>query len=192
MSEGIIAVCASGPSLCCDDIYRLRDHKIPVITVNSSWMIYPECQYIFAGDDAWWANNYNLINSQAQRWTCSKNAAQKYGISYFERTIEGTFNSGMMAIFLAISLGAVDIILLGFDCSIEKGLHWHGKHSGLNNPTGHSIHRWKKEFEILTSEKYREINIANCTPETRLTCFPRTTLENRLQRIKIYSQTCRQ
>ncbi|MBA4823863.1 hypothetical protein H2241_23425 [Pantoea ananatis] len=192
MPEGIIAVCASGPSLCCDDIYRLRDHKIPVITVNSSWMIYPECQYIFAGDDVWWANNYHLVHSQAQRWTCSKKAAQKYGINYFERAIEGSFNSGMMAILLAISLGAVDIILLGFDCSLEKGLHWHGKHSGLNNPTGHSIRRWKTEFEILTSKKYQGVNIVNCTPETRLTCFQCATLETRLQRIKILSQTCRQ
>lgn len=184
MSDGTIGVCASGPSLCRNDVYRLRDKKIPVITVNSSWMIYPDCQYIFAGDDSWWNDNYQLIDSQAQRWTCSKTAALLYGINYFENTYEDTFNSGLMAIIFAMSLGAENIILLGYDCSLENGVHWHGRHSRLHNPTGHSIRRWKIEFEKMTSLISKRVNIVNCTPESRLSCFPRTTLEKMLWKIK--------
>lgn len=184
MSSGTIAVCASGPSLCSEDVHRLRDNKIPVITVNSSWMIYPGCQYIFAGDDAWWNTSHHRICSPAEKWTCSETAARTYGINYFEKTSGGTFNSGMMAILFAMSLGAEDIILLGYDCSLEKGIHWHGVHTGMSNPTAHSIHRWKKEFEMLASEMRRRVNIVNCSRESRLNCFPVVSLENTIRRVK--------
>lgn len=184
MSSGAIAVCASGPSLCSEDIHHLRDNKIPVVTVNSSWMIYPGCQYIFAGDDVWWNVNYHRIYSSAERWTCSKTAARMYGINYFESKTEGTFNSGAMAIRFAISLGVEDIILLGYDCSLEKGIHWHGTHTGMNNPTGHSIQRWKTEFEMLASEMCRRVNIVNCSRGSRLSCFPLIALDATIRRIK--------
>lgn len=184
MSTGVVAVCASGPSLCSEDVYRLHDDKIPIITVNSSWKIFPECQYIFAGDNDWWKDNYYQINSPAQLWTCSKDAAHTYKLNYFEKNFEGTFNSGMMAIIFSIALGVGDVILMGYDCSLEKGIHWHGMHANLNNPTGYSIQRWKKEFEIMASETRRRVNIINCSRESRLTCFPRVSLENTLLRIK--------
>lgn len=184
MSIRAIAVCASGPSLRSEDVYRLRANRIPIITVNSSWMIDPDCQYIFAGDKEWWDNNYFQINSPAQLWTCNEDAARTYKINYFEENIEGTLNSGMMAILFSISLGTEDIILLGYDCSLEKGIHWHGRHTDLNNPTGYSILRWKKEFEIMASETRRRVNIINCSRESILTCFPRVSLESTLLRIK--------
>lgn len=183
MSARAIAICASGPSLCSEDIHRLRDNKIPVVTVNSSWMIYPGCQYIFAGDDAWWNVNYHRIYSPAEKWTSSETAARAYSINYFERRTEGTFNSGAVAILFAMSQGAEDIILLGYDCSLEKGGHWHGQHTGLHNPTGHSIQRWKVEFEMLASEIKRRVNIVNCSPGSRLNCFPVVSLESTIRRV---------
>lgn len=183
MSSSAIAICASGPSLCSEDVYRLRDSKIPVIAVNSSWMIYPGCQYLFAGDEAWWNFNYHRIYSPAEKWTCSEKAASEYGINYFERGSLSTLNSGAMAILFAMSLGAEDIILLGYDCSLEKGIHWHGAHIGMNNPTSHSIQRWKAEFEILASEIRRRVNIVNCSRESRLNCFPVVSLKNTILRV---------
>ncbi|EPY7113965.1 hypothetical protein ACXEHT_004839 [Klebsiella variicola] len=189
MSAETIAICASGPSLCIQDVHHLRDNKIPVITVNSSWMMYPGCQYIFAGDDAWWKANYHQINSPAERWTCSETAARTYGINYFEGGTYGSFNSGAVAILFAISLGAENVILLGYDCSLEKGIHWHGMHPGLHNPTGHSLHRWKMDFDVLAYEINRRANVINCSRGSRLTCFPCVTLESRLRKIKRYTHS---
>ncbi|MFP1725852.1 hypothetical protein [Lonsdalea quercina] len=184
MTASVIAVCASGPSLCSNDVHRLRDHGIPVVTVNSSWEMYPECQYIFAGDEAWWNDNYDLITSPAQKWTCSETAARKYEIHYFDKKTEATLNSGMVAILFAMNLGVENIILLGYDCSLEKGVHWHGKHPRLNNPTSHSTRRWNTEFQSYSLDVQRRVNIVNCSHGTRLSCFPRAGLDETLRRVK--------
>ncbi|MFP1752400.1 hypothetical protein ACLECX_06885 [Lonsdalea quercina] len=184
MTANAIAVCASGPSLCKADVQRLCDHEIPVITINSSWAIYPECQYIFSGDEAWWNDNYDLITSPAQKWTCSESAAQKYKIHYFDKETEEALNTGIVAILFAISLGVENIILLGYDCSLEKGVHWHGKHPRLNNPTSYSVRRWKTEFESYSIDIRRRVNIVNCSHESRLSCFPKASLEETLRRVK--------
>lgn len=184
MSYGAIAVCASGPSLCKEDIQLLKINKIPAITVNSSWQMHPECQYVFAGDEAWWNVNHYRINSSAQKWTCSKVASQLYGIHYFEKDNVEILSSGMVAILFAMSLGAENIILLGYDCSLQHSIHWHGLHAGMNNPTGHSIRRWKEESFLLAREIKRRVNVVNCSRESQLTCFPSVTLETTLQRVK--------
>lgn len=184
MSVDVIAVCASGPSLCRDDIYHLIDNKIPVMTINSSWKLYPECQYIFAGDEVWWKNNHHIIDSSAQKWTSNESAAKIYGINHFKIQIESTINSGLVAIFFAMSLGFENVILLGYDCSIEKGIHWHGKHLRLNNPNSSSIRRWRTEFELFSPELRRRGNVVNCSHETRLSCFPKAGLEKTLKRLK--------
>jgi hypothetical protein len=95
-----------------------------------------------------------------------------------------------VVIFFAMSQGAENIILLGYDCSLEKGIHWHGAHARLHNPTDHSFNRWKAEFEMLASKINRKVNIINCSRAGRLTCFPRFTLESTLRKTR--QQTHRQ
>ncbi|MDF1897326.1 hypothetical protein PVT62_25490, partial [Rahnella contaminans] len=52
MPSKIIVICASGPSLCAEDISFVYKLGIPIIAVNSSWIIAPECQFIFSADNA--------------------------------------------------------------------------------------------------------------------------------------------
>lgn len=59
-------------------------------------------------------------------------------------------NGGAQAINLMVQFGLRKIILLGFDFTLQGGLHWHGRHGGsLNNPKQHSLDRWR---EILDGE----------------------------------------
>ena len=82
-------------------------------------------------------------------------------------------NSGYQAVNLAYLLGAKTIILLGFDMF---GTHYFGDHDkSLNNGSPYS--QFIKAFETIDPEKHG-IEIINCSRQTAMECFPRTTLEN--------------
>lgn len=173
-----IAICASGPSLTADDCALVSDAGIPLIAVNSSWQAAPQCRYIYAGDLCWWDKNYADITSQAELWTCNRRASTRYGIKLFPTDTSVTFNSGQRAILFADWLGYSQIILLGFDCSIANGSHWHGQHDGLSNPTPANTRRWREEFKLAARQLAGRVQIINCSRQTALTCFPVDTLDN--------------
>ena len=171
---GKTVVCiASGPSLTPEDVQRTAHLK--TIAVNSSWKIAQHADVIFAGDDSWWNANHDKITTQAERWTLAQAAAERYNLNRFK--FRAPYNSGMVAIHLAAHFGASKIILLGYDCSIKHGHHWHGKHAG-KNPDFHRCQKWKKQFlHCSLFMKKAGISVINCSRYTELTCFPRATLE---------------
>lgn len=64
----------------------------------------------------------------------------RYSVNLFRAPDNDAFNSGQRAIQLAAHFGAERIILLGYDCSLENGTHWHGNHpDGLKNPDGDCV-----------------------------------------------------
>lgn len=172
--ENVIII-ASGPSLCQEDIRLARRSGWDLITVNSSWQLLPDCHAIYAGDYAWWARYHRHIHSAAERWTCSLRASLKFGLKYHSPPAPYGWNSGLRAIQLALTSGARNIALLGFDGDISAGSHWHGDHTGLNNPNSRHIAAWHKQFAWL-AETVSDSRIMNCSRETRLSCFPRRTL----------------
>ncbi len=74
-------------------------------------------------------------------------------------------------------LGAMRIILLGFDCSISNGSHWHGDHTALDNPTAANVKRWHGEFARVAAQLRESVNIINSSRQTALNCFRRLPLE---------------
>ncbi|KAA5936461.1 hypothetical protein F3I48_17995, partial [Pantoea sp. M_3] len=126
---------ASGPSLTASDCRLATASGHPVIAVNSSIGLIPECQYLFAADCSWWDKYHSTLKTRAQCWTVSGRAHLRYGVNLFRPPDNDSFNSGQRAIQLAAHLGAERIILLGYDCSLANGTHWHGEHpDGLKNP----------------------------------------------------------
>ncbi len=125
-----VIICASGPSLTSEDCQTAISNGFPVIAVNSTWRAVPDCEYIYAGDLRWWDANIDLLPSSASRWTCNYRAHKRYGLNLFDTDTRWAFNSGQRSILFAASLGAKNIILLGFDCSITGGSHWHGSMRG--------------------------------------------------------------
>lgn len=169
----IIACIGSGPSLTQDDCDFLRAANIETIAVNSSWKIAPWAQHIYAGDQAWWDANIAEIDSPAYRWTCSGNAAEVHGLNF--HMASGGYNSGLRAIELAISFGADRVILLGYDCSIAEGTHWHGDHDKTKNPTDKRCKVWANQFAAMDR---KVADIVNCSRRTDLKCFRRDSLES--------------
>lgn len=169
-----IWVCiGSGPSLTkadCDLVAGL-----PTIVVNDCWKMAQGILY--AGDLSWWDKYHDKIDRvKGECYTRSATAARKYGLKLFEGT-RGKYNSGQKAIELAAHLGASRIILIGFDCSVAKGIHWHGKHlGGLRNPGPNSVKSWHDEFLQMTLQ-VKLPPVVNCSRYTELECFPKVALE---------------
>lgn len=177
--ENVICV-ASGPSLTTADCDWACASGWPVIAVNSSWQALPGCDVIFAGDWSWWQRHHDHIDIPAERWTVSRTAVSRLGISHFtSRLMRPTWNSGQVAIEFAVSRGARQVLLLGYDCSVAQGSHWHGDHVGLKNPDNRVTARWRTEFQRLR-QVYPDVTIMNCSRETALTCFPRLSPEEAL------------
>lgn len=170
-----VVVVASGPSLTEEDCCAVA--HLPVLAVNNSWRMAPGADIVYAGDYAWWRENgYELAGTKAQRWTCSRRAADVFGLHH--HAVAGGYNSGMRAIELAISLGADSVLLLGFDCSLENGVHWHGAHEKTKNPTGGVVSHWHNQFATMYQGK---AEVINCSRYSDLKRFPRMDLADALR-----------
>lgn len=172
---------ASGPSLNRKDCDLLKYSGAKIVAVNSSWKLVPFCDYLYAGDAKWWkAYKNDVVVDNAQFWTCSSGASITYGLNLHQGRA-GSYNSGMRAIEFAIDKGFNRIGLLGYDCSIKNGLHWHGAHElpELGNPTDIKLQKWQKQFSQLAARaELKGVKIFNCSRETELTCFERISLED--------------
>lgn len=176
MKKTFICV-ASGPSLTSNDCALASGSGYPVIAVNSSWRAVPDCQHIFAADFAWWQQYHDSLASSAERWTQSKRASIRYDVKLFRPSENGPFNSGQRAIQLAAHLGAEKVILLGYDCTLAHGTHWHGHHPAtMHNPLPREVGRWHDDFSSLVY-LLPGVEIINASRHTALTCFRLSTLE---------------
>ncbi len=178
-----IIICASGPSLHQSDCDQIIRSGLPVIAVNSSWRAVPDCNYVYAGDLRWWDANIDALPPAADLWTCNYRAHKRYGLNLFDTDTRWAFNSGQRSILFAASLGAKNIILTGFDCSVSDGSHWHGDHVELDNPTAESATRWRGEFANTARAMIGKVNIINSSRQTALKCFRRLGLNEALREV---------
>ncbi|HHX8240231.1 hypothetical protein LPQ20_20900 [Klebsiella pneumoniae] len=177
LTETVFCV-ASGPSLTREDCAAVEKTGCSIIAVNNTWQLFDEIYALFAGDLSWWKQHRKEVpNGRFRKITANLAAAKSYALEYrrYCSPQEG-FNSGAMAISLAEELGARVVVLLGYDCSISKGLHWHGPHSGnLRNPTETSIAKWHRQFQRI-HEKHPTLQILNASRSSDIQCFPRINL----------------
>lgn len=88
-------------------------------------------------------------------------------------------NSGFGAVNLAVQFGVSRIILVGFDCRIDKGRHWHADHPiSLNNPTVKTVARWRRVLDdAAPTFRALDIEVLNASPVSALAAYPKVTLE---------------
>lgn len=172
-----VAIIASGPSLTQSDCDLVRAAGLSTIAVNSSWKMAPFCDVLYAGDLCWWEAYGAEVDIPAERWTRSRQAAAVYRIRHHAG--HGAYNSGMGAIQFAVECGAGRVVLLGFDCSLNNGIHWHGPHELTKNPDAAKVKRWSGQFKTVAAlAKLRRCEVINCSRHTELTCFPVRDLES--------------
>lgn len=183
-----VVILASGPSLTQEDAAHARG-KAKVIACNNCYALAPWADMLYACDYRWWkhyrpdfyglkvcphpggAKEFGLIYIKGEH---------KPGLSFDPQCIHYGGNSGFQAFNLAVLSGAKRIILLGFDMqpAANGRLHWHQDHRNIGNPQRNSFGRWIKAFsEAAPQLAERGISVLNCSRETALTMFERTTIE---------------
>lgn len=92
-------------------------------------------------------------------------------------------NSGFQACNVALHCGARRLILVGYDCTLRHGAHWHGRHSGLNNPTQAGVDKWKERFDAQAPIFAKlGVEVLNASKISALEAYPKMTLEEALSR----------
>jgi len=171
------AVCiASGPSLTIEDCETVRKWKAKssgrlVIVTNSSYRIAPFADILYACDRRYLVQHGEAIKKNFQGDVLTHSA---FTDANKARCVDYR-NSGATSIALAAWHGCERIYLLGFDCSVKNGFHWHGKHEGkLSNCK--SLAEWPDIFKRVSVD-LRNKQVINLTRQTELTCFERGEVE---------------
>lgn len=91
-------------------------------------------------------------------------------------------NSGFHSLNLAVQFGAARIVLVGFDMRVDHGLHWHGRHEGMNNPTARNVERWRRCMDAAADTiASLGITVINASEISALTRYPKMSLEEALE-----------
>lgn len=174
-----IVCIASGPSLTAADCALVKTAGHLTIAVNNSYLLAPFADVLYAGDRAWWAQYGKAAKViMDECWTASPDAAERFDIHRFEaRDFE---NSGFQAIELAVLEKRADrVILLGYDMQHTDGRrHWHDDHPA-DMENADAVADWAARFADLRP-RFAHVDFINCTRQTALTCFRRTSLEDAL------------
>jgi hypothetical protein len=174
---------ASGPSLTKRDCDLIAASGAKIIAVNKSWEMFERLDFFYAGDLKFWKEYYKQINIPVgEKWTCAAAAAKMFNLNLHNTA--GPFNSGMRAIQLAILKGFRTIGLLGYDCSLAKGSHWHGAYEKPQfiPVTQRKVDKWQVQFlKVVKQARIVGARIYNCSRHTELACFPLMDLEDVVQ-----------
>lgn len=176
VSESVVVI-GSGPSLSWQDCETVRQSGLYTIAVNSSWKAARFCDVIYGGDPVWWDAYGHEIDIAARRVCFMRQCSVRHGIECHGGG-QSVLNSGMRSVQWAIKEGAKNIILLGFDCSVENGAHWHPDHDKTGNPDKAKAQQWMAHFAMLASEATAAgVEIINASRATVLPYFKRMDLE---------------
>lgn len=184
---GSTIVClGTGPSLTAEDVAYVQG-KARVIAVNNAYTLAPWADVLYAADVKWWGWHKGVPSFTGLKYACHPSAALRWsdvqmlrrtgldGLELDPRGVRTGFNSGYQAINVAVHLGAVKIVLLGYDM---KGSHFFGRHPDNTKPP---FVLCLKKFATLNAPlQALGISIVNATRQTDLLCFPRLPLEEAL------------
>jgi hypothetical protein len=175
-----VCVLCSGPSLTAGDVDQLR--HLRTIAVNTSWEMAPWCDAVFAYDYKWWEANASRLKSYKGERISVTAPAMHFGARVEDGINLSTYrNSGAAAVALAIHRGAKAVLLLGADCRVDLGRHWHPDHGpGLTNCG--TVKTWPLEFaKAAALAAQRAVPVYNCSPVSALTCFTKLPLTTALE-----------
>jgi hypothetical protein len=193
-----VAIIGAGPSAKAIDVDMLRG-RIHAIAINESYRLAPWADIVYSCDLAWWRLHKGLEEFAGLKLTHDLIACRTYpALKHIKIENVGSDdiltdqpsyvgaggNSGFQAMNLAIQFGATGILLVGIDCNLEHGPHWHGRHPyQMNNPAPSNVKRWRAAFDSVASKLHAlGIDVVNCSPISALTNYPKMTVPEALSR----------
>jgi hypothetical protein len=176
-----------------DDLQYVRDVGCPLLVINDAYRLAPWTDVLYAPDDRWWTWHRPFVQPlTARKFTLSPRVGEANtdvtvinfrpgkGISLDPTYIYTGGHAGYQGINLAVLLGAVRLILLGYDMqSTPDGTaHFFGNH-----PDGSHVryHQWHEMYDGLPDMLARVgVSIVNASRETAITGVPRLSLDEAL------------
>jgi hypothetical protein len=194
------AVIASGPSVTDKDVETLRAARIKTIVINNSYRIAPWAQIVYFCDSRWWKwqegiadfnalraraknnetlivtlDNYDLVKENP--YMLSFKNTGRHGLEHDQKGLRTGSNSGYQAINLLFHMHAKNILLLGYDMGPVNGkMHWHADHPVRTTPTVFEQLMIPAYKTIVNELRDAGISVFNCSPNSALDVFPKTTL----------------
>lgn len=137
-----VVIVASGPSVKNQPLAQFMGQR--VLVVNDAWRLAPWASALYAADCAWWEQYAAQVRERFAGicYTCDEPTVMRHPWINHVKARWGRglgrdgwihFNgqSGFQALNLAVSWGAKQIILCGFDCQkVEGRRHFFGNHPG--------------------------------------------------------------
>lgn len=151
-----------GPSASAGLAEHLRGRRVGV--VSNAYELAPWAEFLAANDRQWW-DKYPA----ARQFVGAKYSSHRIGGVNLLAGAATNWNSGVLALAVAVHLGARLIRLHGFDM---HGTHFFGPYAnGLANtaPARREVH--KRQFE-LWAQMHPQVVVLNCTAGSALQCFP--------------------
>lgn len=175
-----VAILASGPGMSQEVADAVRDVKLPTIVINTTYLLAPWADILYAADQEWWINNPDALKFLGLKVTCTQpirpdvlclENSGREGFDDRPSCIRTGQNSGYQAVHIAAHAKPSRILLFGFNMS---GHNWHGKHpQPLRTTPLEDYLRWLSKWDGLAVElRARGVTVINCTPDSALRCFP--------------------
>ena len=166
------AVLASGPSMS-QAIADSVKGRCKVAVVSDVYKIAPWADALVSTDAAWWLHHKEALNFEGLKFGAMPEFRPVPGV---ERVMADTStNSGLLAVMVAVQLGAKRVLLCGVDLH-SPGDHFFGKHPApLKSTTADRMGVFKRQFSAY---RPKGVEIINCTPGSALHTFPKGNLED--------------
>lgn len=165
------AILASGPSMSQAVADSVRD-RCGVIAVSDSYRLAPWADALVAQDKAWWKFHAGALAFAGRKFSGAKVDGVEF-VSPSGIVVSGT-NSGLLGCHIAVTAyGATRLLLLGLDL---QGTHFFGPHPApLKNTRPDRFDAMCRQFKQWS---HKGVTVFNCTPNSRLTCFPMADLDD--------------
>lgn len=186
---------ATGPSLTEEVVEYVRKHRTEqhvIFGCNDSYKICDFLDVHYACDTRWWDHNGKDFKEKfpsLESWTQCKKSSETYeinwtsgkhnaGLSIDPNCIHYGSNSGYQQLNIAFLMGCNKFILLGYNMQHVAGkTHFFGDHgAGMNNNSPYHMFLTK----YGTIQKPIKNLIVNCTENSLLNCFRKSTLEEEM------------
>lgn len=190
-----IVLVASGPSAASVNLNEAKG-RARIIAINESWKLCPWADILFAGDYKWWEANEGCLTFPGMKVSIDRRACetQQWGINrlrgnradnriIIDLGVVGGCHSGFSALNLAVQLFPSRILLVGYDMTVEAGVHWHGPHrDGLKNPDASRVEKWRRGVDGAAGFiRERGIEVINCSPLSALRRYPKMAFSEALE-----------
>lgn len=193
--SGNCAIVASGQSAKASVVEKLKG-AMPVLAVKQGVDLCPWADAVYGCDAPWWRYRLGLpkFNGLKLRWAGNdcNDYSDVLGITIKDKQLDRILvdepgvigsgrNSGFQALNIAVQFGAKRIILIGFDM---QGEHFYGRNNWAmaNNPSVWNFPRWISAFNTAAGDlKAMGVEVANCSMQSALTCFQKTSVEQALK-----------